>query len=265
MLGSPRSGTSMTGAFLGSASSICYLGEYGGFHLTHSLAPRLFVRIPAKEKERYLYSIQQHAEVFAAAVAEEAGASFYCDSTPWNLLIVDELFASHPDISAHALFVICLRDYRGVIQSLERSYNNGFRWAGSTVAERAVLWANFYSNAHRLPADRTAVFSYDRLCEEPQAELDRLRDRLDEIGAPIHDLNEEVFAATHATQPDENRPTIANLTDGTVTFRSMPTFDPDRWTATEQEEAEPHVSAVDRDLETLFGERYRPDRERDGV
>ena len=258
VLGSPRSGTSLVGAYLGSAPSICSLGEYAGFHLAHSIAPRVFTRIPATEKDRYLNSIQQHAEVFATAVAEEAGASFYLDATPWNLLIIDELLASHPAIETTAIFVLCLRDYRGVVQSLERSFDNGYRWAGSTVGQRAALWASFYSKVGSLPLERTVVMSYDLLCREPETELEHLRDRLEQVGVPINEVNEEVFAVTHATEPSEHRPTIATLKDGTISYRTIPAFDPDRWEEAELSEAEPHVNAVDEELRDRFGARYSP-------
>ncbi len=88
-----------------------------------------------------------HARRFAEEVARSQGCEWYCDTTPWNLLVADRLAAQLPD----ALFVLMLRHYSGTVQSLRRSFESGFVWAGETLADSARIWAHFYRCAAEYP------------------------------------------------------------------------------------------------------------------
>src|SRR5881227_2980922 len=91
VLGAPRSGTTLIGHYLESCPSICHLGEFSGFFLTYYIVPKEYVRVPTPYKERYIEELQRNAHEFASKVATERGFRYYCDSTPWTILVAREL------------------------------------------------------------------------------------------------------------------------------------------------------------------------------
>ncbi len=204
VMGAPRSGTTVVGNYLASSPRVLGLGEYGGFHLAHNLAPSALGAMPGPFTASYLRDLVTHAQWFAEELTAADGRDWYCDTTPWNLLAADRIAAELPD----ALFVLMLRHYSGTVQSLRRSFESGFTWAGATWTESARVWADFYRAAGQLPADRTVAVSYDAMTADPETVLDLLVKWLDERGFPARDLDVGQLAVSHAPPASGPRPTI---------------------------------------------------------
>lgn len=242
VIGSPRSGTTLVGAYIGALSSVADLGEFAGFYLAHHTAPYEYRYTPCRHKASYLGELQRLAREFPARMAIREQASAYCDSTPWNMLVARDLVALLPD----ALFVLCLRHYSGTIQSLRRSYEQGFRFAGSNDRESAQVWSDFYRNVVDLPPERTIEVSFDALCAAPASTLARLDDDLRRHGLAVDGSSRRVLARSHAVPAAWSRPTIARLDeDGKVVLVPRPSVDADEWTRRRDESVRPVVAEVD--------------------
>src|SRR5437016_3417331 len=107
IVGSPRSGTTLIGNYVGSCPSVCSLGEYGGFYFSYGIAVREFRQMPTPYKDQYINELQEHALLFANKIALDHNSQFYSDSTPWNMLIAKELADALPN----AIFILTLRHY----------------------------------------------------------------------------------------------------------------------------------------------------------
>jgi hypothetical protein len=253
VVGSPRSGTTMLGTFLGSSKAGIYIGEFAGFYLTKVIVPREYRRIESLLKDKYIQELQEHAASFVVREIERIGAAFFVESTPWNFHVADYLSELFPS----ALFVITIRHYSGVIQSLERSFRDGWEWAGKTVAERAQVWVDFYTCASLLPANRTIAVSYDRLCEAPETVLQRLIGQLRIFGISSDNHDWGVLARSMATT--STRPTIADIGPlGELRLKPRPTFDVSKWSDQEQDLAFSTVSKTDQLLKALYPDVYSP-------
>lgn len=253
VLGCPRSGTTVTGTYVGSASRVHDMGEYAGFYLAVHHVPHHIGRAPSPMRDPYQRSIESHAAAFAAERVREAGCDHYVDSTPWNLLIHRQI----AQLATEPLFVLCLRSYRGVVQSLQRSFAQGFEFAGGTPVLSAELWARFNLHALTLPTSRTITVNYDRLCAGAEAELDELDRQLDRHGVPACGRTRAAFIESHAVPAGQQRPTVARLDDeGSVRFTRRPSFDADRWSEEMELAVGPIVNEVHRKLTDRFGNRY---------
>jgi hypothetical protein len=252
VLGAPRSGTTVIGSYLASGGRVLNLGEYGGFHLAHNIAPATLGAMPGPYRGQYLDDLVDHARRFAEEQASSQGRQWYCDTTPWNLLVADRIAAELPD----ALFVLMLRHYSGTVQSLRRSFESGFAWAGATWAESAQIWAHFYSSVGRVPANRTIAVSYDALTDDPDAVLTLLRAWLDEQGYPADDLDVSQLAVSHAPPSSGPRPTIGARGMRGVELRPISSFDPERWSDDVHRTVWPVVEGVHRDLTARFPNVY---------
>lgn len=215
VLGSPRSGTSMMGAVLGSSPEVHHLGELAGFHIIwkelrwgRSLAPQ------TADYQRYTADYQRFlAQATGDYYRTAYPAPFSCDSDPWNLLVVEEILETLPE----AQFLLCFRDVPGVSASLRRSYELGFAWAGSDVSERVELWLSFYRNIARLPAEKTFVFRYDEFASDPSGSWPVLASSLDSLG--ISSVDPAVLTVSHAAGATR-RPTFAEQDTSGVRFLS---------------------------------------------
>jgi hypothetical protein len=189
-------------------------------------------RTPSTLRHDYIEDLAAHAEQFAAVAAERAGAAAFCDSTPWNLLLAQWLAQRLPD----AVFFLCVRHPAGVLQSLERSYAAGFRWAGSSPAERAGLYRSFYERVAVLPRARTVMFDYDSFCASPEAQL---RDFLDRAAPHFGELPSAFdlgpAAESHAGGKGSGPPVATVGRNGELLFQSRASFDADAWTAVREE------------------------------
>lgn len=209
VLGSPRSGTSMMGAVLGSSPEVHHLDELAGFYLVWR--DLRWGRALASHKRDYqLFLAQATGNYYRTA----HDSPFSCDSSPLNLLVVEEIREALPE----AQFLLCFRDVSGVCASLERSYDQGFKWAGSDISERVELWLRFYRNIARLPAESTWVLRYDEFASDPRSRWPALASSLESLG--ISSVDPAVLSVSHATGATP-RPTFAEQdTSGGVTLRS---------------------------------------------
>lgn len=253
VLGSPRSGTTLMGNYIGSSPLICNLGEYSAFHFSHEIAVKAYERVPSPYKDIFLQELQLLASSLAARIATEQDCQFYCDSTPWNLLIMQSLTKTFPN----AIFILMLRHYSGVILSLARSYRDQYLWATDKWSARAALWSSFYENTSFLPLDRTIVISYERLCAEPKSTIENLENSLMRLGLNGAEFDETQLAKSHATNRKDQRPTIVCETEtGQISFNSISSFDLDLWTQSISEQVSPIVENTNNLLQNLFPETY---------
>lgn len=252
VVGSPRSGTTMLSTLIGTASNVLDLGEYGGFYASHYVLPLVYRRLPTPVTDDYLAAAQQHALEFARGCASRAGARFFVDGTPWNLLVLPEILAAAPD----AVVVLALRHYRGVVQSLERSHRDGYEWAGATAAERARLWVRFYSQTARFPPARAIPFGYDRFASAPEAAVVDLRTRLAAAGVDADSLDLASLAVSRATRVDDARPVAGAAGEAGPALRAFPSFDAAAWADDVAEAVEPIVAGVDAWLRRRYPDHY---------
>ena len=252
VLGAPRSGTTLIGNYLGSGPSVLNLGEYGAFHLAHNLAPAALGAIPGPFRDPYLRDLVTHAQWFAEGLAATHGKDWYCDTTPWNILAADRIAADIPD----ALFVLMLRHYSGTIQSLRRSFESGFGWAGATWADSAEVWARAYqarcaTSGRANPGDqlRGAVRRPGNHAG-PRPSVDG--------PARIPDRGARPRPAHHKPRPPASgpRPTIAVRVGDTVELRPIASYDPFCWSGDIHRTVWPVVQEVHRRLSAQFGSAY---------
>lgn len=246
VVGSSRAGTTMIGKWLASDAKTYDVGEYNAFYLTYRLIPEAMPGVQpeswAAHLDRYLADLQDHAADFIADVARTEGCDSYVDSSPRNIFIAQELADRFPE----ALFVLVLRHYSGVVQSLGRA---GWHWVPPSVEGRARVWADAYSAAMRLPRDRTVAVSYDRVCAEPEVTLAAFALDLKSHGIRAHRLDRRVFGYSHAHVLGQPRTT---LSDAQGRLAPIPSFDKARWTQTIHRSVHPHVRLVEERLRETF-------------
>ena len=250
VVGAPRSGTTLTGAYVGSAPEIAELGELSVFYFSRSIARRHYERVPTPLKQLYISELEQHAIEFALRHTRAVGATAFCDSTPWNLRIADYLIQVFPT----AVFIVVLRHYSGVIQSLERSYRDGYQWAGPTIRERAQLWSRMYAHLRRIPKTRIVPLGYDRFCADPIRVLREFNTRLRIAGVPSENLSLSAFSHSHATT--QNRPTIGSEENGHIVLKPIHSVDLKAWRSESSSEVEQIVRNTDHFLRDVFPDDY---------
>jgi hypothetical protein len=243
VVGVPRSGTTLMGNYLGSHPDVLGLAEYGGFYVAHSVAPAYVNRLPGREHEGFLAELTRLATEHVVAAARERNCSWYCDATPWNLEVGGALAAALPD----ALFVLMLRHFSGAILSLEQ-----FGWVGETAEDAARLWVRLNECIPQLPADRTLVVSYDVLAEQPAETVAGIHEALASAGLDAEGFDAMQLTASHAAVVGRPRPTIAQLIDGQLVFRSIPSLDEQRWTPEIHARVWPIVKPMHRALADQF-------------
>jgi hypothetical protein len=281
VVGSLRSGTTMIGNYLGSARSVLNAGEYRALHLAYLTLPfQLQGQLtgqsnPQRELHRltgltppdwephrleYVREVQRHAAEFIVRVAREMHRTAFCDSSPRNILIHAALADQFPD----ALFVLTLRHYSGVIQSLVRQgtislvpgRESSTQWFDPTAVAAAVLWNQHNEAALRLPRDRTVVFGYDRFCADPEPVLARFKADLAAAGFPTDELDEEVFAISHATDASRPRATVGRAGQHGVRMTILPSYDPLAWLPAIEVDVQPVVELTHHLLLTAYPDDY---------
>jgi Sulfotransferase family len=221
--------------------------------LCRACCTRPFPHDLQRYQRRYLGELVEHSVDFVARTVASAGTRGFCDDSPWNMEIVPHLESLYPS----ALYLLCLRHYRGVIQSLRRSYADGRAWVGATDTDRAETWVRFYSNVAYLPDDRTLPVSFEEFCVEPAVVIGRIGDWLDQHSFDKELLDPAVFVTSHAAGRSASRPTVASLSgSGRVTFGTRPGYDPTTWTADDERAARSVVLDVDVELRARFPRHY---------
>jgi len=248
IIGAPRSGTTLIGNYIGSSSNVCDLGEYFGFAFTLNKLETLFKKVPSNFKTDYIKSLQEHAVDFTRKVSIENDCKFFCDSTPWNSLVLDQIQHFFPN----ALFVLMIRHYSGLIQSLERSFNDGYAWAGENLVKRAVLYSDIYSNVLNLPRNNTFPLSYDMLCYDPLNTISELNNWLLQKGIDIESIDETCFSNSYASNPHHKRKSLASLVNSELVFRQIPSFESENWSV----EIEQRVYSIVGDVVSKLSHSY---------
>jgi hypothetical protein len=270
VVGSPRTGTTMIGNYLGSAPSVLNAGEYRALYLAHGALPiqlgaanRLEGLAPPEWepfRDRYVAEVRAHAAQFIVKAAESGGHTAFVDSFPRNVFIAAQLADTFPD----ALFVLTLRHYTGVIQSLSRlgtiSLLPGFEasidWVDPTAVAAAALWARHYQASFNLPNDRTVVFGYDRFCADPENVLRQFKAALAGSGFPVDELDDSTFTQSHASEPGKRRATTGRKSGAGTRLVPIPSFDPATWTPVNELEVHAVVAPIDSLLRTIFPGDY---------
>jgi Sulfotransferase family len=226
------------------------LGEFYGFFLALRQAPQLMQRVPAAKKDEYLEWLFESTSAFADRTLS-AERTFWVDHTPLNLLVAAELAERLPD----AVFVLMLRHYRGVVQSLRRSFADGYRWAGSQIGDSAALWAEYYAKTAVLPAERTLALSYDGLCADPETAIRRVRQFVaNRCSVDAAGFDPRVLATSFATT--SQRRTIAASHGEDIVFSPISSYDRARWTDGMEAVCRPAVAAVDTELRARYPDQY---------
>lgn len=255
VLGTPRSGTTAVGALIGTHPRCLDLGEYYGFYLALHQVPAIMERVPALLKTEFQAHLLESVLLFADRARDEAGAAFWCDQTPLNLWVADKL----AEQAADAVYVLMLRHYRGAIQSLRRSYADGYRWAGSQLQDSAALWAGYYEKVRFLPPGQTIAISYEQLCESPLDVVQQIETAVAErCGVDPSGFDRRILAKSHATTSSRN--TIARLDGDAAIFAPIPAYDAARWSEAHEASVTPFVESVDADLRSRFPGIYREPR-----
>lgn len=247
VLGSPRSGTTLLGNWIGSHPAMLRLAEYGGFYIAHAVAPSYLSRLPGGGHEVFLRGLRRLAVEDAIRNARRHGCTWFCDATPWNLEIAGAIADALPD----AVFVLTLRHFAGAVLSLAQ-----FPWAGNGWADAARVWVDINQHIGQLPADRTIVVGYDVLAAEPAETVAGIREALQSAGLDPGRFDDTQFAISHAHIVGQPGSTIATLDDGQLAFRPIPSLDGDRWTPALHAEVWPVVAEMHRRLRTRFAGVY---------
>lgn len=232
IVGPPRSGTTVIGNLLGTHPDIAYFGEFFAFFFSSVTAVSVLQRVPSPVRDRYLRDLERHAESFAQEVHAESGRPFFCDSTPWNALIASQLAVRFTD----AVFIVTLRHYIGVIQSLVRSFRNGYRMTADSHVARGSLWAQCYNEILRVPQDRVIVVDYDRLCIDPEPTIQKLLHDVEKaLTIDVAGFDLSALTRSYVTNPHDGRETIAVATGpGSLVFRSKRNYDPAAWSVLDE-------------------------------
>lgn len=227
----------MLGALVSTLPGVVNLQEYGGFYFANAIARREYERVPTHAKSRYMSELREHATSFAKKLAGERGGSYFCDTTPWNMEIAEDLMEEFP----RATFIATLRNYKGVIQSLRGSFTKGWTWAGPTDIDRAHIWVEKYAKLASLPRERLLVMSYDGLCRKPVETLSKLADDLDRHGLDGAKLDLASLAHSHATSSSQRDP-VVQTTESGARLRPIDPFDASGWSEADEATVSPWVS-----------------------
>lgn len=268
VLGSPRSGTTMIGNYIGSAPSVLNTGEYRALYLTHGALPMqlhggLTGLVPAgweAYRDRYIREAQRHSIEFITRAADQEGRAAFVDSFPRNLMIAPQLMELFPD----ALFVLTLRHYTGTVQSLMRlgtiqllpGFEKPIDWVDPTAVGAARIWSHHYQAALQLPDDRTIAFGYDRFCSDPYPVLAKFKEALSAAGFPVSQLDDSVFATSHGALVDRPRPTVGSTAGDAMRLGPVASFDPPGWTGAIEAAVQPEVTFVDAVLRDVYPADY---------
>jgi hypothetical protein len=268
VVGSPRSGTTLIGNYLGSARSVLNVGEYRPLYLAFGTLP-IQLRSPLAglvpkawepHLDEYVGQVQRHAVDFVVRATQMEGRSAFCDAHPRNVLIAPLLARLFPD----ALFVLTLRHYTGTIQSLLRlglisvlpDNEPSVDFVQPTAVAAAVLWDRHYQAAMGLPLDRTLFFGYDAFCANPEAVLARFKSALARADFPVGELDDGVFSESHASFPGRPRATVGANPSGPAGLSTIPSYDAESWLPINELEVHPFVDSTDELLQAVFPNDY---------
>lgn len=175
-------------------------------------------------------------------LAQKHKADYILEDTPWNFNVIPEIEQAFPN----ARYVVSLRDYRGVIQSMRKSFEKGYKWAGPTDIERAKLWADCYTKLMTsLPKDRTIIFDYDAFCDDPKFSIDTLSKDIasQKINSifDIEKLTTQVAFSDLKTLP-------VYMDSERIAYRSISSFNSHDWASEQEYDVHPHIAETERNI-----------------
>lgn len=199
VVGAPRSGTTLLGSCLSNHPQ--FSGAEESLFLTQMWL--IFADLHQGVNPRKWGPLQQYIEanemlnaigifsdsIFTNLVGSD-GRVRYVDHTPWYVALIRFINLLYPD----SVFVHIIRDGREVVNSLSVSYASGFKWCGSSTAERTRLWSELVEHGRHqgsfLPKDRYYEVRYEELCLYPEATLQHLMKALgcswdDDVLSPL--------------------------------------------------------------------------------
>jgi len=219
VVGSPRSGTSFTGAALGSQPGFVDLGEVP---LLKAAVPRL-AELPADEQAREVRRIVERVRGLALVRGLRG-----VEQNPETSFVLAGALLAYPEAQA----VHVLRDGRDVVCSLlergwlgaERAGRDDARqsywrharfWVeperreeferASEARRAAWAWRRYVRAASAVP-ERTVELRYEALVESPHAEADRVAGALGSEPEPLRSAFAEVHASSLGRWRRELRP-----------------------------------------------------------
>jgi L-2,4-diaminobutyrate decarboxylase len=229
VLGCPRSGTTLIGEFIATAPDLVSVGELSTMYFSCGVAESEYGRVPSQYKQEYLKGLRAYSEQFMRVLCAREMKVGFVESTPWNLRVVSALTTSFPK----AIFVVCIRHYAGVIQSMRNSWEAGYKWAGPSDNNRAHVWAEMNGYIDQVPKERTIFFSYDAMCQNPVAAISELENRLNAKGVN-GPFDHSTFAISHGS-PSVPRNVLFKQTHGESEMRSIAPYDVSAWSATDED------------------------------
>lgn len=111
--------------------------------------------------------------VFGALLDQKDTAESIIDHTPWYACIAPFIRSLYPD----ARFIHLVRDGRSVVSSLERAHEQGYKWVGGNMAQRAGLWCRLVADGdqvQQLLPDQCHTVYYEDLTSSPQTTVGNL-------------------------------------------------------------------------------------------
>jgi hypothetical protein len=226
VVGSPRSGTTVIGACLGSHPRIMsgeessFIRQLGQMYQSYFLGKNQRSFAPLQKyvtENRLLELIGAFADgIFSSFLGENWKAVRYLDHTPWYCHHLDLLARLYPD----AQFIHVIRDGRDVALSLEVSWKRGFKWAGDTIESRARIWSDAIEAAGKTGAklDPTQFIEirYEQFCQDPIKTLTMLcvflaEPMVDAVLQPLH-INHAAPSRTSRTLAEVSGPTTVHIT-----------------------------------------------------
>jgi hypothetical protein len=183
VVGCPRSGTTLVGRCLGShpdvavADESLFLLDLGRIYRNLFLGRNKRNWAPLSEyieEDELIRTSRSFADSVFSALLRKTGRTRYVDHTPWYALQMDFISLLFPE----AKFIHLIRDGRDVALSLNRAYEAGYDWAGSSLTQRADLWVRCVGRAKasgsQLGDKRYRELRYETLCANPTEVLDDL-------------------------------------------------------------------------------------------
>lgn len=209
VMGCPRSGTTLIGNYIGSCEKIYNFVEFKGFQLAFEQEPCEEQSVKDAHRQHFFEYLLWSVDNFNSEYTERENCLASVDSNPFNLLYIKKLM----EIKKDAIYIVCKRSFEGVIMSLERSYKNGYRWAGQNDEERILLYCKFYQSLESVNHNNNIIIlDYDQLCKSPNETLNSFDycffNKLKAL-LKVEELEEgwkldrEVFCKSYATKGDD--------------------------------------------------------------
>lgn len=217
VVGCPRSGTTLVGNLL-AASPLAFNGEES-FFLQLMSYWRSMLRPPvASLTENFISRAQVLMRDVIESACRDQGKPFYVDHTPAHALCLDDVWA----LFARAKVIHVVRHPAAVIESLARSHEVGYTWAGAVEPDRVRLWQQHVSAVTGHEDDsRVRVLRYEDLCRQP---VEQTKALLAWSGLPWDEAVLDEFARPHV--PDAGKPfALAERTPDGLKFGDQPKMD----------------------------------------